>query len=279
MKLMRRRPLAYDISRLASRLFNRTPNGIDRVDFALASHFIDLERDDRSGLMMTTIGPRVFLPRAARDMLELVRRNWGEARDPDEDAEFSALLAAVLGPPAHWSRWRKARAGRGAGLAAWLGQHGLRTGFKPRDFLSERGVYLNVSQFPLEAERYFRWIDPRDEIDKVFFIHDLLPFQMPEYFRPREHALHERRMKTLAKIARAAIVSSQVVKSALEERVAGLGRTGMPILVAPLPVDPVFSEPVGAEFALGAPVLRHVRNDRAKEKPSADLAHLARTGR
>ena len=56
---MGRRPLVYDITRLTTRIFNRTPNGIDRVDFALANHFVDAEQSDRSGLMITALGPRV----------------------------------------------------------------------------------------------------------------------------------------------------------------------------------------------------------------------------
>jgi hypothetical protein len=30
---------AYDITRLVTRVLNVTPNGIDRIDFALARHF------------------------------------------------------------------------------------------------------------------------------------------------------------------------------------------------------------------------------------------------
>jgi hypothetical protein len=52
-------PVAYDITRLATRVLNKTPNGIDRIDFAFAQHFIDPAHQDRSGLMMTLLGPRV----------------------------------------------------------------------------------------------------------------------------------------------------------------------------------------------------------------------------
>ena len=35
-----RRPVCYDITRLLTRILNATPNGIDRVDHALAQHFL-----------------------------------------------------------------------------------------------------------------------------------------------------------------------------------------------------------------------------------------------
>lgn len=143
-------------------------------------------------------------------------------------------------------RWSRTRMGRGSAAWGWFTRHGIRVGHKPRNFVGPGGVYLNVSQFPLESERYFRLIKSSGDMDLVFFIHDLLPLQMPEYFKPREHALHRRRLQNLARFARAAIVSSNVVKEALERHLLSLGRIDMPILVAPLPVDPIFSQRIEA---------------------------------
>ena len=36
------RPVVYDVTRLVTRALNPTPNGIDRVDFALARHFLTM---------------------------------------------------------------------------------------------------------------------------------------------------------------------------------------------------------------------------------------------
>src|SRR5271163_2816829 len=89
--------------------------------------------------------------------------------------------------------------------------------------------------------------------DAVFFIHDLLPLQMPEYFVPSENPRHARRMNRLARLGRAAIVSTAVVREALSRHLAALGRTDMPILVAPPPPDPIFP----ARSAFEAPANRH----------------------
>jgi glycosyltransferase involved in cell wall biosynthesis len=248
---MGRRPLVYDITRLVTRIFDRTPNGIDRVDFAMASHFIDLEGGDRSGLMITPLGPRVLGPRAAREALENIRKHWGEDKEPESDQHFLDVVAAIDGAPTVMNRVSKGRKGQYADALAWIGRHGLPLGSRPEDFLANGGVYLNVSQFLLENDALYGWADRRPDIDKVFFVHDLLPLQTPEYFKPNEQPRHQRRLRTLARRGRATIVSTNVVREALQRRLDGLGRRDMPILVAPLPADPIFSSHSPVETAIG----------------------------
>ena len=248
---MARRAIAYDINRLITRVFNRTPNGIDRVDFAFADYFLDPERRERSGVMMTALGPRVLSPKAARRAIDIVRKHWGEDETPAEDSVFQALLAAICDRPAPMERISRPRRGQTGDILRWLRAYGGSVGDRATDFLPSDGLYVNCSQFPLDVDRYFRWMDPRSELDCVFFIHDLLPLETPEYFPPSERPRHARKMATLARRGSAAIVSSHVVKQSLIRQIATLGRTNLPILVAPLPVDPAFStgqaEPVAIE--------------------------------
>ncbi len=86
---MDRRPVVYDISRLITRVFDRTPNGIDRVDFALANHFVDPNVPLRSGMMLTAFGPRVVTPRSAREALDNIRKHWGEDEFGGHGRRFS----------------------------------------------------------------------------------------------------------------------------------------------------------------------------------------------
>ena len=238
---MGRRPLVYDITRLVTRIFNRTPNGIDRVDFALANHFIDAERADRSGLLITALGPRVLKPCAAREAIDNIRKHWGEDEAPESDEHFLAIAATIDGAPSAAARISKGRRGQYTDALAWIGRNGLPLGSEPWKFLADGGVYLNVSQFPLELDPLFRWADRRPGIDNVFFIHDILPLETPEYFKPAEYPRHLRRLRTVARRGRAAIVSTGVVREALQRRLAELGRRDMPILVAPPPADSTFS--------------------------------------
>ena len=225
-----------------TRIFKRTPNGIDRVDFALANHFIDPERSDRSALMLTAFGPRVLTLRAAREAIDNIRRHWGEDAQLEADRHFFDVVHAIDGAPATSRHVSKGRKGQYAEALSWIARHGFRLGCAPRDFLAKGGVYLNASQFPLQFERLFRWPRQRPNIHEVFFIHDVLPLETPEYFRPAEPSRHMRRLRTVALHGRAAIVSTNVARVAVQRHLARLGRRDMPILVAPPPPDPIFSD-------------------------------------
>ena len=90
----------------------------------------------------------------------------------------------------------------------------------------------------------------RPDIDCVFFLHDLLPIETPEYFKSSERPRHMRRLETLARRARALIVSTEVVRDSVRRRLTSLGRRDMPILVAPPPPDPIFSHKSNTETAV-----------------------------
>ena len=248
-----RPPLVYDITRLMTRIFNRTPNGIDRIDFALANHFIDPERSDRSAVMLTALGPRVLTFRAAREAIDNIRRHWGEETELQADRHFFDVAGAIDGAPTASRHVSKGRKGQYAEALSWIARHGFRLGRAPSDYLSKGGVYFNASQFPLQFERFFRWPRQRPDIHEVFFIHDVLPLETPEYFRPAEPSRHIRRLRTIALHGRGAIVSTNVVRLAVQRHLAQLGRRDMPILVAPPPADPIFS----AARPIMAAVARH----------------------
>jgi glycosyltransferase involved in cell wall biosynthesis len=247
---MQRPPLVYDITRLMTRIFSRTPNGIDRVDFAMANYFIDPDRSDRSGLMITALGPRVLKPFAAREAINNIRKHWGEDDEPEADEHFLDVVAAIDGAPTAPKRVSKKRRGQYIEALAWIRRHGVRVGDTPGDFLANGGVYLNGSQFPMQFDRLFRWSYRRPDIDNVFFFHDILPLETPEYFPPSGYARHQSRLDTLARSGRAAIVSTAVVRDALTRRLSKLGRRDMPIHVAPLPPDPIFSRRTSIESAV-----------------------------
>jgi len=236
-------PVAFDITRLATRVLNLTPNGIDRIDFAFARHFLYPARQDRLAIMMTPLGARAIAAAAARDIVEGIFIHWGEEDKPEHDESYRRITAWIQGeaarsPAVH--RIARGRPHRTAGVLRWIGAHGLPLGRSPVAALPEGARYLNVSQFPLWIARYFSWLKERPDVKAVFFIHDLLPIETPEYFRKAEYERHVRRLINLARFGAGAIVTTEVVKAALKHHMASLGRTGMPILVAPAPVAPIF---------------------------------------
>jgi glycosyltransferase involved in cell wall biosynthesis len=74
----------------------------------------------------------------------------------------------------------------------------------------------------------------------VFYIHDMLPLEAPEYFRKREFARHHTRLRQVARFAAGVIVSTHAVKDALLAHLRANGRSDLPALVAAPPVSPLF---------------------------------------
>jgi glycosyltransferase involved in cell wall biosynthesis len=234
-----RRPLVYDITRLVTRIFARTPNGIDRVDHALACQA--LRDPGNAGLILTPFGPRVLSAPAAREALANIRKHWGEDAEADGDRHALAILDALdsASPPA--PRLSIPRKGQYAEALAWMRRYGPLPGEPAGRLLAGSGVYLNVSQFPLSLPRAFGWLGDNPRVQGAFFIHDLLPLETPEFFRPAERARHVRRLATLARHGSAAIVSSATTAAALARQMAEMGRPDLPICVMPLPPDPAFT--------------------------------------
>ena len=193
--------------------------------------------------MMTPLGSRAIAAAAARDIVEGISIHWGEEDKPEHDESYRRITAWIRGeaaPSLAVHRIARGRPHRTAGVLRWIGEHGLPLGRSPVAALPEGARYLNVSQFPLWIARYFSWLKERPDVKAVFFIHDLLPIETPEYFRKAEYERHMRRLINLARFGAGTIVTTEVVKAALKRHLASLGRAGMPILVAPAPVAPIF---------------------------------------
>lgn len=235
-------PVAYDVTRLATRVLNHTPNGIDRVDFAFARHFLDAARQAEGASLL---GPRAITAPAARDIVAGISVHWGEEEEPDFDESFGRVAAWISGrcePASGSRRIARKRKGQFAGVLRWIRQHGFPLGRSPAAVLPKGARYVNVSQFPLWIANYFSWLEARPDVKAAFFIHDLLPLETPEYFRKAEYERHLRRLHNLARFGAGAIVTTKVVKEALQRHLAKLGRADLPILVAPIPVTPIFHQ-------------------------------------
>lgn len=243
-----RRPVCYDVTRLLTRILNATPNGIDRVDHALASHLLAGDPAQTFGLTATGFGARLMSGPAAAEAVAGIAAHWGETRASDDaDTAYRDVVAQLTGAP------RPPRPQRHIalpmpridppGLATWLRRHGLPLRRTPRADLPPHAVYVNSSQFPLWVAGSFAWLEGRPDVRAAFFIHDLLPVQMPEYFRPAELERHRARLRNFARFAAAGIVTTRTVAEDLRAHLAALGRRDVPVFVAPTPIAPIFASP------------------------------------
>ncbi|MGE7414048.1 glycosyltransferase family 4 protein [Methylobacterium tarhaniae] len=236
---MRPHPVAFDLTRLVTRLRHASPTGIDRVDLAYARHLLG-QPGPRFGIVSTPFGPKVLDRAQMAGLVEAAMAAWTEEISAGDDPVFPDL-AGRLGLPApergpvsakpDGARERRARQWR-----AWL--TAVRAPGPERVPLN--ALYLHTSHLRLDKPARFDWLYDRPDIRPLFFVHDLIPIEYPEYGRAGEAERHRVRMETVARHAQAVVVNSADVGSRFSAHLAGLGRRVPPITVGPLGIEAAF---------------------------------------
>ena len=235
------RPVIYDVTRLVTRVLTDAPNGIDRVDLALARHFSNRSDEKVFALLWTIAGPRLFPASVARDVVRDVENHWRELDDED-DPLYEEVVQRLVNPGAPRGPIVRPSKRVSRPFLAAIWKHGLRFGRSLEYHAPFGAAYLNASHFPLEYARHLRWLFKRRDIIPAFFIHDLLPIQRPQYFWPREPERHRRRLDHIRQLRGRVVVASLTVASQVRAHFAR-DRYSIPVLEATLPVSPIFRAP------------------------------------
>jgi glycosyltransferase involved in cell wall biosynthesis len=242
------RPIAFDLTRLVTRLRHASPSGIDRVDLAYARAF--LGRSARGvGVVSTAAGSRILDRARALSIVEAVAGGWVEDREADADPVYRRLAtrcgAQGLAPAAVAVGQTRSAADRRriqARTAADIVLHGRPIAALPRDAL-----YLHTSHLRLDDPRRFDWLYERRDVRAAFFVHDLIPITHPEYGRPGEAERHRARMRTIGRHAAAILANSADTGRRAREHLAAEGFGRPPVAVGHLGVEAAFG-PAGASF-------------------------------
>jgi glycosyltransferase involved in cell wall biosynthesis len=241
------RTLVYDLSRLVTRVLHATPNGIDRVDLLLARHFLLHGEFKAQALGLGFTGPRLIPDRISRGAAERVAAAWREQAVESAGSQgYEFLVARLSGEsPPHGGGARLVipRPRRALHIAHALFRHLPPGGRTPARSAPRGAIYFNASHFPLEWRRHVAWLDERRDVRPVFWIHDLLPIDRPDWFWGREPALHQLRIDLLARRGAAANVAGASVESRLRWHLERLGRPDLPIFRLPPPTDALFGKP------------------------------------
>ena len=238
------RPVLFDTTRLLTRLRHAAPTGIDRVDVAYLRHYVSGRRDSR-GVAIVRATTRILPEEKTSALRDRIATRWNEDVPADGDPGLARIRSWLRGehvdagaspvraPPR--GRWRGIVDEQLFKLAATTWDGALASG--ARD-----AIFLHSSHLRLDRPKLFDWLRERPDIRPVFFVHDLIPIEYPEYGVPGEAARHiDVRMATVARHAAAVVVNSADVG----ERFARLVRQrrvadAPPIAVAPLGVEPAF---------------------------------------
>lgn len=246
---MTSRPVIYDMTRLLTRLGRPVPNGIDRVDIAYAKHFLGKPYNASAALIGPRGSARLICNDTASAVARLVEEGWRETALAGSDPDLWRVLNHLK--PGLATQAPVAMAGNKPSLVSQLrrllanttvmGAKGLWPGRNLVLHAPEQAIYLNVSQFPIWRPRYLHFLAERKDIAGYFFIHDALPIQYPEFFRPFEVRRHHGRLAAVASHAKGVIVPSQSTRAALERHFKSQERAIPEIIVAPLVAPPTFA--------------------------------------
>src|SRR5579863_327682 len=164
--------VAYDLTHVVTRLTARYPTGIDQVDLAYARHFCRPAQARCVGVHYGLLRPHVFDAAAARRIVAKGEAGWPHVEHPlspswpDDAAMQDGKAPRAVRSPSH-------------SLKAWATSLAYRLRHTPGATIPNGARYLNIAQHALEYPLLLSWLARRPDLVKVFFIHDLLPLDVP----------------------------------------------------------------------------------------------------
>lgn len=248
------RPILVDTTRLLTRLKHDAPTGIDRVDLAYARHFL---RGSYAGqaAAATPFGIRLLPDRQVTALFDAIDRRWAEAMPTAEDRVLARIRAWLNGAarrsepgPGTVQRARRRKL-----PVAEIARMARSTLWQEAARVPQGAIYLHTSHLRLDRPELFSWLDRRPDVRSVFFVHDIIPIEHPEYGVPGEAGRHRIRMRTVAQRAAAVVVSSQAVRRTLTRYLEAEGLRVPPIEVAAIGVEPAFQVQDGPALSARRP--------------------------
>jgi glycosyltransferase involved in cell wall biosynthesis len=233
------RPLVYDITHLRNRAKIATPTGIDRVDLAYARHFAARKPGVDAVCEYAIPRPRLSAAGVLERESRVLEARWMGSISEEGEANFRNTRAWILGELEPATRPRCASA-RESGVKRWSPIardrwfHYAARRFYANE-LPNGSLYLNIAQHAAECTPYFQWIHQRRDVVGVFFIHDLLPLDFPEFWWEGHRDLFAKRIGTILDSAKAIITSTEVVRDRILRELHARGRPRVPVFARALP--------------------------------------------
>ena len=239
------RSVLFDASRLLSRVERTAPTGVDRVCLAYAEWLLSLP-----DVSVTPVRGRqeqlVVVDEAwFRRCVRTLRARWtGETAERALSEDETRLMAAlsrstpssvsVIGaPPKDPAKTpgRRRRVWKQFFRSQWIQK------------LPESSLYFNVGHTGLGDPRILTALRDRG-IERIVFLHDLIPITHPVFCRPGDMAKHHDRVVNTLKTASRIVVNSHYTAHELAAFAAREGIEPPPIHAAHLGLEPTFLTPL-----------------------------------
>lgn len=243
----------FDITRLCKRATSAGPSGIDRVDLAYLKWLRGLGPVEY--LVNGVAGFSVIDERLGdvfADKLEAVWRGEQEGFTSKQLRPFrdTAQRLRMAG------KWQARRRGLAEIQAAPSLRDLCRTGLDGLDLLDasaaegayridtrwrgkhKQGCFFGISHSMLGRTAYLAALARQERMKRVFFIHDTIPCDYPEYCREQEGPKHLLRLRNAFRYGTHLVVNSEYTGRQLESWRQILRAPELPVEVIPIGVDP-----------------------------------------
>ncbi len=235
------RSILFDASRLLSRAERTAPTGVDRVCLAYAEWLLSLP-DVRVTPVRSRQDQLVTVDEAwFRKCVRTMRSRWTgdffERSLTDDEMRLMTALSSdtkssdsVIGePPADPGKTpgRRARVWRQMFRSQWV------------QSLPPSSLYFNLGHTGLSDPRTLTELRDRG-IERIVFLHDLIPITHPEFCRPGDGAKHRERVLNALRYASRILVNSQYTADEITAFAAREGITPPPIDAVHLGLEPTF---------------------------------------
>lgn len=258
------RSILFDASRLLSRVQRTAPTGVDRVCLAYAEWLLSLP-----DVKVTPVRGRndqlVVVEEAwFRDCVNRLRSRWTgsffeRSLTEDEMRLMTALSSdvksteSVIGAPPPETAQTPGRRRR-----VW--NQFFRSQWTRK--LPDSSLYFNVGHTGLGDPRILTELRDRN-IERIVFLHDLIPITHPEFCRPGDRDKHRERVVNTLTTASRIIVNSRYTADELAGFAAREGITPPPIHAVHLGLEPTFLTPLTA--ATPRPYFVHIGTIEARK--------------
>lgn len=240
-----------DVTRTLARQYDSTPTGIDRVEHALIRYLLTAGESrfhSRWFVITTPYGHALLGCEAMSRVLDGMEARWAsEERSSEHGGVYEELRLHLSTRDAAPSTPRPLGTRRFAAPALPRGQRrayldmvrlGIAGGADFRRVRREAvggraTAFVHSSHALLERPRLFDWLDAAG-MRSVFFLHDIIPIDYPEYCNPGEFAEHVARMKTIAKHADRIVCNSEYTAERVRAHLADERLSTAPVSVCRL---------------------------------------------
>lgn len=216
-----------DVTRVLAHRFNETPDGIDRVEYALVRWLLANHGPGSGDVYFVITAANMHAALTGQQMARIVadiEQRWSAGRRHDGGSPVDALVrhlceplevAETLAGSKRFGTGRRKSGDETLRPHAHIGL-ALANGWPLfRRLRAEarliRTVYVHSSHIQLEYGHMFEWLKDVN-IKASFFLHDMIPIDFPEFCGPSSRGQHINRLKTIAAHADHLLVNSDYTR-------------------------------------------------------------------